>query len=64
MPPTLIVNSPQAIAPLTEDEFRSMVSEWKAARRLFRVLGDLSAILDSAESLLQEPGPFPTYSRN
>jgi hypothetical protein len=28
MPPTLTVNSPQASAPLTEDAFRALVTEW------------------------------------
>ena len=46
MPPTLIVNSPQAIAPLTEDEFRSMVSEWKCG----------TAFVSSVSEIIGHPG--------
>ena len=46
MRPTVIVNSPQAIMPLTEDEFRSMVSEWKRG----------TAFVSSVSEIVGHPG--------
>ena len=46
MPPALTLNSSQAAAPLTEDAFRTMVSEWKSG----------TAFVSSVSEIIGHPG--------